>query len=452
MSIAAIMENSKRGVQANRSAIELTSENIANVNNPNYSRRLATFSGMNSQTAKFGTTTNSKVSEDLYRQRNNFVDTQFLQQNPNLAKYTSDTELFTQIEDIFAEPGESGISEHLDEFWTAWGDLSNDPESETARMVVVDKSIALEKAFNRVNSELVDLKQNIGVNLQSNVGDINSKLHALSDINVEISANNSDALMDERDKLVSELSEYFEIQTSEGKHGEITVAVAGQILVSNETVNEVVLYTENTGNNYNYNIKVRNASNKIDIQSGEIGSMLSIANEYIPDYQSRLDDVAVNLANEVNAIHKNGYDLNDHTGLEFFKSNINSAGNFALNPLIADNPFLVATSDQLGESANSNIAKMINELQNQNTLNGVSINDYYGGIATDIGAKVQKSNDLLDSQEIIVSTIKNQQDSQSGVSLDEELVNLSKFQQAYQASAKVIGTVQDLVESILVLL
>ena len=452
MSISSIMENSKRGVQANQSAIKLTSENIANVNTPNYSRRLATFSDMNSTTAKFGTLSSSNVSEDIYRKRNSFVDAQFLQQNPNLSKYTTDTELFTQIEDIFAEPGDSGISEHLDEFWSAWGDLSNDPESETARMVVVDKAVALEKAFNRVNSELVNLKENIGTNLQSDVDAINSKLNALAQINTEISANNSDALMDERDTLVTELSEYFEIQTSEGQHGEITVSVAGQILVSNETVNEIVLYTENSGNSYDFNIKVRNATNKIDVQSGEIGSMLSIANDYIPNYQSRLDNVAVNLANEVNSVHEKGYDLSGHTGINFFKTNINSAGNFAVNTTITDNPYLVATSDQLGESANSNIAKMINELQNQNTLNGVSINDYYSGIATDIGAKVQKSTDLMDSQQIIVNTIQNQQDSESGVSLDEELVNLSKFQQAYQASAKVIGTVQELIDSILTLL
>ncbi len=449
MSISAILDNSKRGIQANRSAIELTSENIANVNTPNFSRRLPTFSNMNSKTAKFGTMTNSKVSDDIFRKRNKFVDAQYISQNPNLSKYTSDAELFTQIEDIFAEPGSSGISQHLSEFWTAWGDLSADPESEPSRMVVVDKAVALEKAFNRVNGELINLKSNIASSMQGNLNDINYKLNALSKINVEISANNSDALMDERDKLVNDLSSYFEIKTYEGEHGEITVATAGQILVSNDEVNELTVYTESIGNNYNLNIKIENGTNNIDIKSGELGSLMTMANKYIPEYRTRLDDVAKNLANEVNFIHEKGYDLNDHTGISFFKENINSAGNFAVNTLITKNPYLVATSDQLGESANSNIAKQINEIQNLNTLNGISISNYYSGIATDIGSKVKKSTELLNSQEIIVSTIKNQQDSESGVSLDEELVNLSKFQQAYQASAKVISTVQALVDTIL---
>src|SRR6056297_2067195 len=217
MSISGILDNSKRGVKANKSAIELTSENIANLNTPGYSRRLATFSDMNSQTAKYGTITNSKISKELARKRNDFVDEQFLTQNPNLAKYSMDSQMFAQIEDIFGEPGESGISEHLNEFWTAWGDLASDPESEPARMVVVDKAVALEKAFNRVNSELTALKKTIGTNLQGNVTEINNNLHALSDINTEISANNSDALMDERDKIVKKLSDFFEIQTYEGK-------------------------------------------------------------------------------------------------------------------------------------------------------------------------------------------------------------------------------------------
>jgi flagellar hook-associated protein 1 FlgK len=340
----------------------------------------------------------------------------------------------------------------LNEFWAAWGDLASDPESEPARMVVVDKAVALEKAFNRVNSELINLKKNIATNLQGNISDINNKLHVLADINREISANNSDALMDERDRLVSDLSNYFEIQTFEGKHGEITVAAAGQILVSNDEVNELEVSTENMGNSYTLNVRLKGSAKNISIQSGELGSIISIANRYIPEYRNNLDRVATNLASEVNKVHQGGYDLNGRTGILFFKDNINSAGNFAVNPLIEANPYLVATSDQLGETANSNIARRINEIQNKNTLNGISISDFYSGIATDIGAKVKKSNDLLSSQEKIISTIKNQQDSESGVSLDEELVNLSKYQQAYQASAKVIGTVQELVDSILMLI
>ncbi len=451
MSISSILDNSKRGVQANKSAIKLTSENIANINTPGYSRRMATFNDMNSKTAKYGTISNSQISEEISRKRNKFVDEQFLTQNPNLAKYSMDTQLFTQMEDIFGEPGDSGISQHLNEFWTAWGDLAADPESEPARMVVVDKAVALEKAFNRVNSELTELKKTIGTNLQGNVTEINNYLHALSDINTEISANNSDALMDERDKIVTKLSDYFEIQTYEGKHGEITVAAAGQILVSNEEVNEIEVTTENVGNSYSLNVGIKNGDNNIAIQSGEIGSLISVANEYIPDYRQRLDSVATNLSAEVNKIHQNGYNLNNESGNNFFKQNINSAGSFAVNPLIEKNPYLVATSDQLGESANSNIARRINDIQNQSTLNGVSVNDYYSGIATDIGSRVKKSEELLSSQEKIIMTIQNQQDSESGVSLDEELVNLSSYQQAYQASAKVIGTVQELVSSILAL-
>lgn len=452
MSITTILENSKRGVQANRIALEVTSDNVANVNNPNYSRRLATFDDMNFNTVSFGTWTNSKVSNELLRKRNSFVDGQYLEQNPTLNKYDMDTKLFTQIEDIFGEPGKSGISTNLNEFWSAWGDLSNDPENESARMVVVDKAVALGKNFNRINSELINLKENIATSLDGDIGEINSKLHMLAQVNYEIAANNSDSLMDQRDQLVSELSDYFEIQTYESTHGEMTVAVGGQILVSNDKVNELEVYTENVGNSYDLNVRIKKGSDKIDIKSGEIGSMLSIANKSIPEFSRKLDEIAVNLANKVNNIHKSGYDLNSHTDIAFFSEGISSAGDFTVNSLIEKNPYLVATSDQLGEGANSNIARQINELQNKNTLKGVSIDSYYSGLVTDIGAKVKKSSDFYASQDVIISTIKNQQDAESGVSLDEELVNLSKFQQAFQASAKVLGTVQEMVDTILTLI
>ena len=102
MSISAILDNSTRGIQANKNAIELTSENIANINTPGYSRRLATFKDMNAKTAKFGTITGSQISEDITRTRNDFIEEQYLTQNPTLAKY--------QIR----QPGPCGVMKLLD--------------------------------------------------------------------------------------------------------------------------------------------------------------------------------------------------------------------------------------------------------------------------------------------------------------------------------------------------
>ncbi len=452
MSIASILDTSKRGIQASESAIDVTANNIANVNTPGYTRRTATFSQLkNGKVKTFGSVSGSSKSEEITRSRNRFIDEQYLNQNHSFSKYSSYANLYSQIEDIFAEPKESGLSNHISELWDSWSDLAANPESQAARIIVSDKAVALEKTFNRINSELIHLKEDIAIGVRGNVDDINSRLKLLQSINIQIASNNSDDLLDQRDRIVSELSDFMEIKTKEGDHGEMTVTTGGQILVSFDTLNMVEVETVSQGNTTGLIVKLTNSKTPLDIQSGEIGSLLNINNKMIPDYLTKLDVVAKSIAEEVNAIHYNGYDLNGNTNINFFNDNINGAGNFKVNAVIKGDPSYIASSNMLEESGNAIVAQAISDIQLNEVINGNSIGEYYDSLVTDIGTNVQKYNNLRDSQEIIVRTIQNQQDSKSGVSLDEELVNLTQYEQGYQAAAKVVGVVQELVDTILMI-
>jgi flagellar hook-associated protein 1 FlgK len=444
MPISNILNLSKQALLSHQSAIDTTSNNISNMNTKGYTRRLTNFDqglGIN-QISK-------NVSDEVVsRVRNSFLEKQFIHQNSYSAKYSMDNTIAKQIEDILSEPGEAGLSHSLSDFWMAWSDLANNPESQSVRTVVKDKSQALVNTFNRVYNDLHQLQNSIKDNLSNKVDSINQKLKQINKINNQLNSNKSDDLLDQRDSLLSELSELINIETNFGENGRVSIYSNGQILVSGSQPSELRLEKKKDGSGL-LQIKAGNMEDGIRVKAGEIGSILSMHNKNIPDYIEKLNTLATNLSQEVNKVHRSGYNLDDITGINFFADNITTAGDFRLNEKIVAEPGLIATSDEAGEPGNNNIAQSINNLRSEKIIKGVRPEDFYGAFVTEIGSKVQEAEYLSSSQEKVVKTIQNQRDSSSGVSLDEEMINLTKYEQGYQAAAKVVNTVNDMMYTVL---
>ena len=445
MSISNIMNISKQPLLAHQSAIDTTSNNISNMNTEGYSRRLTNFDqglGINN--------VNQNISkETVARVRNQFLEKQYMQQNSYYNKYKMDKTIAQQIEDIFSEPGEAGLSNSLSEFWTAWSDLANDPESQSVRTVVKDKSQALSNTFNRIYNDLNQLQDSLKNDLSGVLNKVNQKLEELNNINKRLNTTQSEDLMDQRDQTLNELSELININTNIGDNGKVSVYSSGQILVTENQSKSLEFNTLQEGDEKTLQVIAGSEDNPLQIKSGEIGSLLTMYNENIPKYQDQLNTLASELAKQVNEIHRSGYNLDNQTGINFFAEGIKTAGDFKLNKAIEDNAALIATSDQENESGNNNIAQSVSNLQNKSIVKGVAPSDFYGSLITEIGSKVQESEYLSSSQNKVVQTLQNQRDSSSGVSLDEEMINLTKYEQGYQAAAKVVNTVNDMMATVL---
>ena len=150
MSISNIIEIGRRSLFAQQSAINTTGRNIANVNTIGYSRQRLNLrqdlTGV-SYLGSFGQEATSQI-------RQSFTDIQIWRENSLLGQYNTDANALAQVQDIFAEPTDAGIANLMTEFWNSWNDLSNDPDSDTAKIVVRDKAIQLSNGFNRVHNEL----------------------------------------------------------------------------------------------------------------------------------------------------------------------------------------------------------------------------------------------------------------------------------------------------------
>jgi len=355
----------------------------------------------------------------------------------------------TQIENIFGEPNDSGLINVMSEFWNSWNDLANDPESQYARTIVHDKGVVLANTFNRIHSDLINLNQQICNDIHEKVTQVNQIINQIKSINQQISANYSDDLMDQQDLLVTKLTSLMNIDTRESANGEITVSINGQIIVSDDYVNELAVNTSSESGISITNIYLSEGNRPLNINSGEVGSLIEINNRQIPDYIGKLDTLARSIAEQVNTIHYKGYNLDGTTEINFFSDNISGASDFKVSDDVYNDPSIIASGESMDKPGDGSIAQDIFDIQFYQSVQGSTVFDFHNSTVGQIGSKVQESEFLSRSAEMIVQNLQNQRDSVSGVSLDEEITNLIKHEQAYQAAARMVSTVDEMMQTVL---
>lgn len=447
MSISNIFNITRRALTAHQSAIDTTAKNIANVNTDGYKRRRVDLSVLNMY--KQGSRSAGFTHSNMARIRQRFVENQLSYENQNLGKYKMDNMIMTQIENIFGEPNESGLINVISEFWNSWNDLANDPESQHARTTVHGKGVVLSSTFNRIHSDLTRLNQQINNDLRIKVTQVNQIINQIQSVNKQVSANYSDDLMDQRDLLITKLTSLINIETRESPSGGITISTGGQILVSNEYINELTISTSRENGVSITDIRLSDGNYPIKINSGEIGSLIEISNRNIPDYIDRLDTLAKSIAEQVNTVHSNGYNLNGDTGINFFSGNISGAGDFKVSDDVYNDPSIIASAESSGNPGDGSIAQTIFDLQFYQFVQDNTVFDFHNSTIGKIGSKVQESEFLSRSAELVVQNLQNQRDSVSGVSLDEEITNLIRHEQAYQAAARMVATVDEMMQTVL---
>lgn len=445
MPISSIINIARRALTAHQSAVDTIAKNIANVNTDGYKRRRVDLSALNSN----GLRDAGFTQDNMARIRQRFIENQLGYENQNLGKYKMDKMIMTQIENIFGEPNDSGLINVMSEFWNSWNDLANDPESQYARTIVHDKGVVLANTFNRIHSDLINLNQQICNDIREKVTQVNQIINQIKSINQQISANYSDDLMDQRDLLVTELTNLMNIDTRESANGEITVSINGQIIVSNDYVNELAVNTSLENGISITNIYLSEGMRPININSGEVGSLIEINNRQIPDYVDKLDTLARSIADQVNTIHYKGYNLDGTTEINFFSDNISGARDFKVSDDVYNDPSIIASGGSVDKPGDGSIAQDIFDIQFYQFVQGSTVFDFHNSTVSQIGSKVQESEFLSRSAEMMVQNLQNQRDSVSGVSLDEEITNLIKHEQAYQAAARMVSTVDEMMRTVL---
>lgn len=442
MSISKIFDISKRSLLSHQTAIDTTSKNITNVNNEGYKKRRIDLSNL-------ALGFNTVSGDGITRIRQRFAESQLWKEHQNLSKYQTDEMLMTNVEDIYGEPEGSGLANVMSEFWNAWNDLANDPESQSYRTVVRSRGILLARTFNRIHQSFKTLQQDVSNDIQEKVLQINQYISQIAKINNQIGIRASNDLLDERDVLITNLSRLLNIEIRENQDKNVTISTGGQILVTGTTVNSIAVSTESVEGNLSTRLFIEGSDRQLDITTGELGSLVSMQNTYIPDQIEKINLLAKTVTERVNALHQSGYNLDGTTGINFFKSGVTQADEMEISTEIDSDPTLIATASVPGEPGDGSIAQALFDLQSDTVINQQSFSNFYNMVVSQVGNDVKEASFLKSSEEKLVQSLQNQRDSVTGVSLDEEMTKLVEYERAYQAAARMIASADEMIQTIL---
>jgi flagellar hook-associated protein 1 FlgK len=458
MSITSIFNIAKSGLFAQQTAMQVSSNNIANVNTPGYARQEVVLTVDNNTAA--GLLGNGVTVASVRSCYDRYLESSLAQQRSSLEEQKTYAQYFGRVERILDE-NNTKLTSNMVAFFNSWQDLSADPLSVTSRTNVATAGANLGNGMRSVYSELKGVQTEVNNNVAQQVSDINDIVHSIAKLNNQVysaaaGGGQKQAFINQRSQLVDQLSGMIDIQTFEDQYeGMMIMTSGGRPLVDREIVSE--LKAEKSSTNGTYRITWSGGSLSADditdtIHGGSLKSLIDLRDNQISGFISTIDDLAQSLMTQVNEIHSTGYNANG-TNNDFFKKVTQDfAANLDISDEIKADPNNISVTSSAANPSNNDIALAIANLGNASvTINGRSTTyvDYGSSIASKIGSLSQNAQSLSEYHQDLMTSIEKQRDSISGVSIDEEMTNLIKFQYAYQAAARLINTADALFSSLM---
>ena len=456
----AVLSTGTSALLTQQRAINVTGNNIANVNTPGYSRqRLNLETNPPTQTG-LGLTSFGVTSTGIERIYDRFIGVQLNNENANLGRWEAQKGMLERVEVVFDESGGYGLNQALSDFWNSWQDLSLNPSGQTERSVVAATSQGLADTIRKKYSDLEQVRKDIDTAVEGGVETVNRLAAQIADLNqkiagIEREGTNANDYRDSRDLALKQLSEIIDIQSFEDANGQVVVSVgSGRPLVEsghtwqlqaqaqpNSDGPTEILWPDTNGGSVTISS---------EITGGKIGGWLQTRDAKIAGYQDQLDALANELGEWVNGLHASGYGLDQTTGINLFTGT--GAADMRVNPDILEDLHLIAASATLaGVPGNADNANAINALRTGLTMNAgiATFDDAANSLVSQVGYDVQTAKANASHQADMMTYLENYRESISGVSLDEEMVNLVKFEAAYNAAAKMVSMADQMLDSLM---
>ncbi len=449
------LEIGKRALLAQQYSLNITGHNIANVNTPGFTRQQAVLNSTNPMRSALGSFGTGVEITDIRRLRSVFLDQQFREESQTMGKWQTLEQGWSQVERIYNEPSETGFSTVLDDFWNSWQDLSTNPDSQAARVSVKEQASLVINAFHQFSNQLEDFTTSVDNDIVKSVGYINNMADQVAALNEsiatsELTGNTANDLRDRRDYLIDELSNYVNVDTIEQSNGNFTVLVGSMALVDGNQVNSLRVEVTEQGSRTVKEVMFTGSSATPNINNGQLAGLMELRDEVLVERQIELDQLAVELVGKINELHREGYGLDGGKGRDFFDSSTTGAEDIELDILIEENDNYVAASLN-GEVGDNSNALKIAGLRTSLTMNGgtASFGDFYNAIVGTVGVRTSEAANISANQKTLVFNIETDRQSVEGVSLDEEMTNMIKFEHAYSAAARVITAMDNALDTII---
>lgn len=462
MGLGAAMEIGKAGLKVYQIATEVISENIANVNTPGYSRQRIVLETAPPTTHNgFPLGTGVKVAT-VERYYDALLQKQLVNAGTTLGYDSTKAEVLQQLEPVFNEIAQDGLGTAISKFFGSWQDLTVNPTGAAERQGVISRGQILVDQFHYVARTLNDAITAQNEAVVPLTDDINRIVKEISILNGQINNTqmvygNANEMKDQRDYLIRQLGEQMGVKYTENANGTTDVYVSrggtdyylvqgtqyGNLSLSAPPGNYTVTVNAVGGSTAVVDSTMYTAPN-----GGKLWSTLEMRDTYIPSYRTQVDALASAVVTNLNTLHTAGFTPSGAAGVNFFNPAGVTAATIALN--VTQGTQIAASNSATAPGNNSN-AVSIAQLMGSNTMSGgtATFSNYYNGLMAQVGLDVKSAQTLVTQDQAYLKQLNTLRDSSSGVSLDEELANLITYQRSYQASARLITTAGDMLDTVI---
>ncbi|MFP3911508.1 MAG: flagellar hook-associated protein FlgK [Desulfobacteraceae bacterium] len=458
-SIYGVLDVGRQGLLVQQEAINVTAHNISNANTPGYTRQRLITETTTPITTKSGQMGTGVRAGGIERAYDRYLTQQISDETEIRGKWEAAKEGLERVELVFNEASGSGLQESMGAFWNAWQDLANNPSGQTERQMLVGAAENMAYNFQQAYNDLAAVQDELNTNISQAVSQINVKAEEIAELNrqiihIEAGGDTANDHRDKRDLRVKELSEMIDISASEQDNGSVTITLgAGGTLVEVSDTYELSTVS-NPSSGFSDVVWADDPTEtpiNDDISGGKLRGWLDVRDVTIEGYKSDMDSLVISISDEVNDLHSGGYGLDGSTGNDFFTGALED-NDFEMNSDLSDDINKIAASGTAaGVPGDNSNAVAIADLQHSLTMssNTATFDDYYNSIVSSVGFDVQAATSSYTNRDAMISSLENYRESISGVSLDEEMINMIQQESAYQAAAKLISNVDEMLQTLM---
>ena len=451
----AALNSGRTSLQTNQKAIEITGLNVANVNTEGYSRQtphLTPYPALAFGDYFIGT---GVTVGAIKRSHDVFLAGQIKDKAMEVGREQSMLNPLAELERVIAI-GEGSLSDEFDQFFDAWRQLSTNPGGEVERQAVLQRGELIGRAFSNIYREIQQSVRNINSTISSKIDGVNLALEEVAQLNTRISAlemsgQSANSDRDRRDMLLKELSMAIGATSFETSTGAASVQLPnGMPLVEMGKANTINAVFSATDVNLELSFGASSLPLDRNALGGEFRGLYDVRDVMIPDVVNRLDELAYAFATEVNAAHRAGIGLDGVDDRDFFIQPLDptdASSNLRMNITMTSE---IAAGNSAAPGDNTN-ALTILQLEQEQLLGNDTFVSFYGKIASTVGVEAARNRQAAQGYKDTLVQLENMRDGIDGVSLEEEMINLLKYQRGFEASARFLSTVDEMLATLMTL-
>ena len=467
--VGLIMDNAKKALAANQLGIATTSHNVANVNTQGYSRQRIELESSMPQSHGKDQIGGGVDVKGIVRSASEFLNRRIENENTSLGRLEGMADIYGQVENVFKDEGEGGLSSAVSKFFNDIRSLSGQPESSPLKSAVRESAVAMTAKFRGVTNNLNEIVKDLDRRIDGSVTEVNSLTSRVATLNariMDISARGGQPNdeLDSRDLAVKELSKHMPLQVTPLENNGINLQ-SGRLGVLVNTTESFKLQASRSGvGAFAGNIRVyvspeeNSGAQPRDVtdflSDGTLGGYIKARDQMLPKVFDKVDQLAHALVTNVNDVHKTGFSRTGQSGIDFFKNTggvKGSAEALSLSEQVLGNVNNIVTARNPVAAGDNRVLLAIADLEDKKILenNTSSFVDFNSSIVGNLGVETRAANDLFANQRDMMSQLDALKEQTVGVSLDEEAVNMIKFQRAFDASAKMIQVADSMLDTVL---